>query len=398
MKKHAILLLWMGAAISISEIYTGGLMTPLGYRWGLGAILLGHLIGTGLLAFGSYISFSRRENAMGSLVRTLGRGGAGIIALLNVVQLIGWTIVMVVQAGNAAAGIFPQGSFKVIVFLLSVLVTLWALILGSPAEKLNEAVVILLALFCVLLFAEALGAGTAGTAGGPPPVSGGMSFTLGVELSIAMPVSWLPLAGDYGFRAEGKTGAAVMPFIGYFTGSVLMYGFGLFIGLSSGKDIFAFMVGSRFKIIACAVVLFSTLTTAFLDLYSAALSSRRLIKTRNGRIPILVIGALTALVSLLFPVEKYDALLTGFLGTIGMVFVPVYTVLFLDYLFKGKEAAGAFEGGFLVIIAVGMAAYRFFSRYEIWIPTILTMAAAALCFMLYRLYRRRRGNAGAGPS
>jgi putative hydroxymethylpyrimidine transporter CytX len=327
---------------------------------------------------------------MGSLVRTLGRGGAGIVAFLNVVQLIGWTIVMVVQAGNAAVGIFPQGPFKLIVLLLSVLVTLWALILGSPAEKLNEAVVILLTLFCVLLFAEALGAGTAGF----PPLSGGMSFTLGVELSIAMPVSWLPLAGDYGFRAEGKTGAAAMPFIGYFTGSVLMYGFGLFIGLSSGKDIFAFMVESRFKIIACGVVLFSTLTTAFLDLYSAALSSRRLIKTRNERIPILVIGALTALISLLFPVEKYDALLTGFLGAIGMVFVPVYTVLFLDYLLKGREAAGAFEGGSLVIIAAGMGAYRFFSRYEIWIPTVLTMVVVSLFFMLRRYWRR---NAGTGP-
>jgi putative hydroxymethylpyrimidine transporter CytX len=304
-----------------------------------------------------------------------------------VVQLIGWTIVMVVQAGNAAAGLFPQGSFKLMILVLSLLVTLWALILGSPAEKLNEVVVILLSLFCIVLFGEALRA--SGLPSGA--LSGGMSFSLGVELSIAMPVSWLPLAGDYGSRAEGKTGAALMPFIGYFTGSVLMYGFGLFIRIASGKDIFAFIQESRFRVIACGVVLFSTLTTAFLDLYSAAVSSQRLIKTRNEGLPILVIGALTVLISLLFPVEEYDAFLTGFLGAIGMVFVPVYTVLFLDYLLKGRESPGSFELGFLGIIILGMAGYRLFTRYEIWIPTILTMVLVGLLFVPYRYWRERSG-------
>jgi purine-cytosine permease-like protein len=174
-----------------------------------------------------------------------------------------------------------------------------------------------------------------------------------------------------------------------------MYAFGLFIALSSGKDIFAFMTGSRFRLVACGAALFSTLTTAFLDLYSAALSSQRLIKTRDGRLPILVIGALTALVSVLFPVEKYDAFLTGFLGAIGMVFVPVYTVLFLDYLLKGRGTSGAFEPGSLVIIILGMAGYRLFTRYEVWIPTILTMILSALLFASYRYWGARSGR---GPS
>jgi purine-cytosine permease-like protein len=45
MKKRTMLLLWLGAAISISEIYTGGLIAPLGFAAGAAAILLGHAVG-----------------------------------------------------------------------------------------------------------------------------------------------------------------------------------------------------------------------------------------------------------------------------------------------------------------------------------------------------------------
>ena len=43
-------LIWFGAAISIAEILTGTLLTPLGFQKALAAIVLGHLIG-GLLMY-----------------------------------------------------------------------------------------------------------------------------------------------------------------------------------------------------------------------------------------------------------------------------------------------------------------------------------------------------------
>ena len=67
-----------------------------------------------------------------------------------------------------------------------------------------------------------------------------------------MPVSWLPLVGDYSSEADGKICAAAMPFAGYFMGSVLMYIFGLYIGVTSGGDVFAFIAASRFRLLAAA--------------------------------------------------------------------------------------------------------------------------------------------------
>jgi purine-cytosine permease-like protein len=83
---------------------------------------------------------------------------------------------------------------------------------------------------------------------------GGVDFALALELSIAMPVSWLPLAGDYSYQAKDLSCASAMPFAGYFLGSVFMYGFGLFIVLKTGEDFFAFIAASRFRLIACAKV------------------------------------------------------------------------------------------------------------------------------------------------
>jgi putative hydroxymethylpyrimidine transporter CytX len=386
MKKRTMLLLWIGASISVTEIFTGGLLAPLGYAGGITVILLGHLIGTGLLAFGGYISFSRGEDAMDSVAFSLGRGGGRIIALCNVVQLIGWTIVMVVQGSSAITGVFPEIPFQAAALVLSALVLLWALIFGSPMGRLNEAAVALLALLCVLLFAEAAGAFGASGAGGPalPGSAGGMSFALGLELSIAMPISWLPLAGDYARKGEDTFCAGWVPFIGYFAGSSLMYFFGLFISLRSGADIFSFIASSTLRFPACVVVVLSTLTTAFLDLYSAGVSSRQLVKTRRDWLPVLVIGLFSLLVSIFFPVERYGDFLTSFLTAIGMVFVPVYTVLFLDFLQKRGRYEKTIHWGALAVVVLGMGVYRFFTDRSIWIPTLITIILVSVLYKGYQ--------------
>ncbi|MDR1232211.1 MAG: cytosine permease, partial [Spirochaetaceae bacterium] len=133
--KTPMLLLWVGAAISISEIFTGGMLAPLGLAKGLMAIFAGHLIGAGFLAYAGYISFVRKANAMASVAESFGAGGGRLIALCNVVQLLGWTIVMVVQAGSALTGLLPAVPFSLCALILALLVLIWALMFGSPTGQ-----------------------------------------------------------------------------------------------------------------------------------------------------------------------------------------------------------------------------------------------------------------------
>jgi putative hydroxymethylpyrimidine transporter CytX len=376
-KKTPMVLLWLGAAISISEIFTGGMLAPLGLARGFLAILAGHLTGTGFLAYAGYISFVRGKNAMDSAACSFGSAGVKIIALCNVVQLTGWTIIMVVQAASALTGMLPRLPFSLGALGLSLLVLIWALIFGSPAGRgLHGFIVILLSILSVVLFFEAASGGR-----GPYIPGEAMRMGLAIELSMAMPVSWLPLVGDYSCESGSPAGAALMPFTGYFLGSMLMYMLGLFIAVRGGGDIFTFIAGSRFRLAAGAVVLFSTLTTAFLDLYSAVVSSRQFIKPKNKKLPLIIAGLFTLGASSFFPVERYGQLLESFLITIGMVFVPVYALLFMDFLCRARETRTVSPAN-LIIAAAGMAAYWFFTRIAFFIPSLLSMALVCLLYLL----------------
>ncbi|MDR0555193.1 MAG: permease, partial [Treponema sp.] len=216
MKKSSMFLLWIGASISISEIFTGGLLAPLGYIKGFIAIFGGHLIGTLIFASGAYVSYSIKINAMDSVSFYLGKIIGKIIAFCNLMQLIGWIIILVVQSGGAIAGVFPGLPFWAAAFFLSVFQIIWAVIFGSPGGKINDIAVVLLASLCVLFFIEAFGYKP-----NTIVISNNMKIALGIELSIAMPVSWLPLAGDYSYKAKNKTCGVFMPFAGYFLGSSL---------------------------------------------------------------------------------------------------------------------------------------------------------------------------------
>jgi purine-cytosine permease-like protein len=88
-----------------------------------------------------------------------------------------------------------------------------------------------------------------------------------------MPLSWLPLIADYTKDAKNETGGTVWSAIGYFIGSTLMYLIGLGGALFAGtSDISEILISVGLPVIALFIVLFSTVTTTFLDVYSAAVS------------------------------------------------------------------------------------------------------------------------------
>ena len=112
-------LLWFGAGISIAEILTGMLLAPLGFGKGLLAILIGHVIG-GVVMFGAGLIGARTgRSAMGTVEISFGRHGAKLFAGLNVIQLIGWTAVMIASAAAAADTLAGMG------------MSVWSVIIGA---------------------------------------------------------------------------------------------------------------------------------------------------------------------------------------------------------------------------------------------------------------------------
>ena len=121
--------LWFGAAVSMAEIFTGGLLAPLGFEQGLKAILLGHLIGGLILILGGYIGAQSKLPAIMSTRISFGHYGSYLFSLLNVLQLIGWTAVMIISGGRAAnelgVALFGFDSINTWAIAIGIFIGLW---------------------------------------------------------------------------------------------------------------------------------------------------------------------------------------------------------------------------------------------------------------------------------
>ncbi|HBP63195.1 MAG TPA: putative hydroxymethylpyrimidine transporter CytX, partial [Desulfosporosinus sp.] len=116
--------LWFGAAISVAEILAGGLLAPLGFKMGLLAILLGHLVGTTLLVLAGVIGTTERIPALVSTRISFGSYGSYVFSVLNVLQLLGWTAVMIIVGARSVNEITKTlWSFDHL--------TVWSLIIGA---------------------------------------------------------------------------------------------------------------------------------------------------------------------------------------------------------------------------------------------------------------------------
>ena len=120
-------LIWFGAAVSIAEILTGTYFAPLGFGKGLLAVLIGHIIGCTMLFFAGLIGGKLRKGAMETAKISFGNKGGLLFSILNIVQLIGWTAIMIYDGALAADGIMNIGNWFWCI-VIGCLIILWILI------------------------------------------------------------------------------------------------------------------------------------------------------------------------------------------------------------------------------------------------------------------------------
>src|SRR4030043_98455 len=147
-------LLWAGAAISLAEIWAGSLIVPLGLGLGLWAILLGHLIGNTPFALGGLIGSRWGVPTMVSVRPSFGIRGSYFAAALNMIQLIGWTAVMLIVCGQAADAISKFYGFSNVnlwIILSGVITTLWAVVGHRFWKWLQRISVLVLLILCIVV-------------------------------------------------------------------------------------------------------------------------------------------------------------------------------------------------------------------------------------------------------
>ena len=136
-------LIWFGAGVSIAEILTGTYFAPLGFGKGVLAILIGHIIGCGLLFLAGLIGGRVRKSAMETVKMSFGQKGSLLFACLNILQLVGWTAIMIYDGSLAAAEVVHTASW-VWPLVIGGLIIVWIMIGLQSLGKINSVAMIAL--------------------------------------------------------------------------------------------------------------------------------------------------------------------------------------------------------------------------------------------------------------
>ena len=370
-------LIWFGAGVSIAEIITGTYFAPLGFAKGTLAILLGHLIGCALLFFAGYIGGIARKSAMETTKYSFGSWGSKFFALLNVLQLVGWTGIMIYDGSLAVNEIFSFGKW-IWAIVIGALIILWIVIGITNLGKVNVVTMsllfILTLVLCKIIFF--------GKSGVSPALEEAMSFGAAVELAVAMPLSWLPLISDYTKEAEKPFRATLVSSLIYGLVSCWMYIIGMGAAIITGEgDIAQIAVKSGLGIVGLVIIVLSTVTTTFLDAFSAGISAKTVFERLDGKITAIVVALLGTIGAILFNMDN----ITDFLYYIGSVFAPMIAILIADFFVVKKDSSEKkIDIAKICIWILGFVAYRLLMRVDFVLGcTVLDMALTFLLTLLY---------------
>ena len=349
-------LIWFGAAVSIAEILTGTYFASLGFLKGLFAIVLGHIVGCILLFLAGMIGAKTQKSAMDTVKISFGTKGGIFFAILNILQLFGWTGIMIYDGASATQGILPIGHF-IWCIVIGGLILVWILIGVKNLGKLNVIAMSALFLMTIILSFIIFKGGTAFGKG-----DNSMSFGAAMELSIAMPLSWLPLISDYTKEAKEPVKATAASSIVYGFVSIWMYIIGMSAALfTMESDIAKILLKAGLGIMGLFIVVLSTVTTTFLDVYSAGVSTESIfskIKSKWVAVAVTVIGTLGAIV---LPMDD----ITGFLYLIGSVFAPMIAIQIADFfILKISNDKKMFSIKNIIIWVIGFIIYRILMKFD----------------------------------
>ena len=336
-------MLWSSLGLSLLVLVAGAFLVPgLSLPEALLAILVGGVFGNALLGGAAAIGAEAGVPAMVLLRAPLGRAGSYLPTGLNVLQNLGWTIFEVLVIATAAQALVHGPLW---VWKLAAVAAATILALLGPVGFVREwvkrvALWVVLASLAYLtwwtLHGAHLGALWA------QPGKGGLSFWQGVDLVVAMPVSWLPLAADYTRFSRSSRGAFWGASVGYFIPNVWLYALGAILLLSRGladapSVITAIATGGAGAALALVALGVDETKEPFANIYSAAVSLQNVVPRVPQRLLILAVAAVATAGTFVVNLVHYQE----FLYLLGSFFVPLFGVLLAQWIVGGRDPFAA---------------------------------------------------------
>ena len=327
--------LWANLGISLLVLVAGALLVPaLGLGQAVAATVVGAVIGNLLLGLAAVPAADTGAPTMVLYRAVLGVRGSLLPTAFNVVQNLGWaTFELWIIAGAAAQvsrRLFGVEGRLGWVVGFGALTT--AMVVAGPLTIIRRylerfavwavlASTVYLTWYALTRFDLAALAARAG--------QGGMSFWAGVDIAVALPISWVPLVGDYARFGRSARTAFWGTSVGYLLAQVWFYALGVLFLLAIGQgDVLAAVIAVPAGLVALAVLVVDETDEVFANVYSTGISVQNAAPRLPGRPLALGIGVLaTTLAALVTDLGQYES----FLLLLGALFVPLFGVLAAHY-------------------------------------------------------------------
>jgi purine-cytosine permease-like protein len=169
-----------------------------------------------------------------------------------------------------------------------------------------------------------------------------------------------------------------------------MYVIGMGAAIFTGEsDVAQIMVKAGLGISGLLIVVFSTVTTTFLDAYSAGVSGESLSSKISGKLFAVAVTVIGTVGAIFIPLND----ITGFLYFIGSVFAPMIAIQIADFfILKQNRETGAFSIKNLVIWLVGFVIYRLLMRVDVLLGNTLPdmLITVAICVSVDKITKNKK--------
>jgi putative hydroxymethylpyrimidine transporter CytX len=307
------------------------------------AILLGSLIGNAMLGAAALIGADARVPGMVLLRAPLGRVGSYAPTTLNVVQCLGWaTFEIIILAAAAAAlsdELFGVTATPAWTIFFGVVAAVLALLgpVGVVRKFIRKFAVYFVVASLVYLTWWALDAGNVRDLWNRSG-EGGATIWLGMDLVIAVTVSWVPLIADYTRFSRDRRSAFAGAGLGYFVAGSWMLLLGAVLVLTRGVTeptelpaaVAAAGLAAALALLAITV---DETDEAFANVYSSAVSAQNAFARVPQRSLVVAAAAVATIAALAVDLREYQS----FLLFLGAFFVPLFGVLLAHWLLTGAH-------------------------------------------------------------
>lgn len=351
------------------------------------AIVVGAVIGGVLLGLAAAPGAREGVPAMVLLRGLLGGRVSYVPTVANLAQCVGWATFEIVVIAEAASRIVgaPRWPFVVVAGVLATLMTLRPL--GVVRVLARYAVWVALAAV-VYLFVQVLRQPLPARA----QVGNAMSFWTAVDVVIALPASWAPLAADYTRHVRSARAAGVGAAVGYGTATIVFFTLGMLALVAygaGGLDVIDALLAVPLGGLALLVLVVVELDEAFANIYSTAVSSQNIVARWDRRILAVGVGTVATLLALSFDIVAYEP----FLFLIGSVFIPLTGVLIVAYYLLPRGEWNVSETApARPLLVVSWAAG--FVAYQLTLPTFFAGPGAGWTAW----WSNRQGDLGIDPA